>query len=277
MGELARATHPGPTVVVTAIVFALGLAAGLEPWRLAALTFAVLCGQVSIGLSNDAIDASRDRVSQRPDKPLARPDAPLGAAWFMAIAAVVAAIVVSALLSWQLLLLHSVAIGAGWAYNALLKSTGWSAACFVVAFGALPSFAPLALPTPHVAPLWEWVCGAALGIAIHFSNVLPDLDDDARTGVRGLPHRMGRSEIATWAFCALILGAAAGLVGPILSAGAPPGPATWITAAGIVVLAVWGLVASRSPTPGRTPFRLVMAAGGLLAIQLVLTEWWSAR
>ncbi len=31
-----------------------------------------------------------------------------------------------------------------------------------------------------------------LGIAAHFSNVLPDLDADAATGVHGLPHRMGR-------------------------------------------------------------------------------------
>ena len=32
---------------------------------------------------------------------------------------------------------------------------------------------------------------AALGSAAHFVNVLPDLADDAATGVHGLPHRLG--------------------------------------------------------------------------------------
>src|SRR3546814_19581438 len=64
-------THPGPTLVVTALSLALGLAAGLEPWRLVLLVVSVFSGQVSIGLSNDAIDAARDQAVGRPDKPVA--------------------------------------------------------------------------------------------------------------------------------------------------------------------------------------------------------------
>ncbi|MDX6211736.1 MAG: heme o synthase, partial [Frankiales bacterium] len=32
-----------------------------------------------------------------------------------------------------------------------------------------------------------------LGVGAHFANVLPDLADDATTGVVGLPHRLGRT------------------------------------------------------------------------------------
>ena len=51
-----------------------------------------------------------------------------------------------------------------------------------------------------IAPVWITAAGALLGAGAHFANVLPDLEDDARTGVRGLPHRIGRvgSLVLTW-------------------------------------------------------------------------------
>ena len=67
-------SHPGPTLVVTALAFGLGIATGLESWRLALLTFSVFAGQLSVGISNDALDASRDREVGRTDKPIARGD-----------------------------------------------------------------------------------------------------------------------------------------------------------------------------------------------------------
>ena len=53
-------THPGPTLVVSILALVLGIAVGLEPWRLFLLTLAVFCGQLSIGLSNDAIERAVD-------------------------------------------------------------------------------------------------------------------------------------------------------------------------------------------------------------------------
>ncbi|HEX5730751.1 MAG TPA: hypothetical protein VFX99_15090, partial [Microbacterium sp.] len=63
VGALWRSTHPGPSVVVTLIAIMLGIAAGLEPWRIAVLGLAILLGQLSVGISNDAIDAPRDRAT----------------------------------------------------------------------------------------------------------------------------------------------------------------------------------------------------------------------
>ena len=67
----------------------------------------------------------------------------------------------------------------------------------------LPSLVTLSAAEPSLSAPWAWVAGAALGVAIHLTNVLPDLDDDARTGVRGLPHRLGRRVSAVIAAVAL--------------------------------------------------------------------------
>lgn len=269
VSALWRSSHPGPTVVVTVLALALGVAVGVDVGRLAVLVVSVLLGQLSIGISNDAIDAPRDRIAGRTDKPLARGDASIRVAWVAAWSTLIGALVLSALLGWQLALAHAVFLGSGWAYNAWLKSTVFSALCFVVGFGVFPSLAPLALPDPHVAPTWAWIAGAALGLAVHFSNVLPDLDDDARTGVRGLPHRLGRRASAGVAAGALIAGASAVLVG---SAGASgPTILSWVFFFAVVAVAVWGLIAALTRPPERLVFRLVMTAALLLAAQLVLS------
>jgi 4-hydroxybenzoate polyprenyltransferase len=255
--------------VVTAIALALGIAAGVDAARLAVLTISVLCGQLSIGLSNDAIDAPRDRSTGRADKPLARPAAPVRLAWIAAFVSAFAALASSAALDWRLALAHAVFLGCGWAYNAALKSTPWSAACFAVGFGVFPSLAPLALAEPRVAPAWEWVAGAALGIAVHFSNVLPDLEDDERTGVRGLPHRLGRQASTFIAFGALAAGAAAALVGSGLENGSV-GWATWSVAGGVLALVIVGIVTAVTRPPTRLSFQIVMIGALLLAAGLVI-------
>ncbi|MES1212758.1 MAG: UbiA family prenyltransferase, partial [Leifsonia sp.] len=90
-GALARSAHPGPTLAVTAVAVLLGVAVGLEPWRVALLGLAMLFDQLSVGLSNDWIDADRDRAVGRTDKPVARGDIAAGAvraaAWVCAAAA----------------------------------------------------------------------------------------------------------------------------------------------------------------------------------------------
>lgn len=271
LAVLWRSTHPGPTLVVTAIAAALGVSAGLGPGRLALLTVAVFAGQVSIGLSNDAIDAPRDRAVGRTDKPLARTGAPVRAAWSAAASAVLVALALSAVLGWRMLLVHLVLIGSGWANNAGLKSTVWSALCFVLAFGGLPSLATLSLPAPLFAPPWATLAGAAFGIAIHFSNVLPDLDDDRATGVRGLPHRIGATGSAIVAAVALIAGAAVVAFGPGHAVGRGLEVLPLLGFATVSALAIVALVASLRPGASRLAFMLVQLAALLLATQLIFT------
>ncbi|MEN8602191.1 UbiA family prenyltransferase [Microbacterium rhizosphaerae] len=271
VATLWRSTHPGPTVVVTTIALALGLSVGVDLDRLVVLTVSVFFGQVSIGLSNDVIDAPRDRIAGRTDKPLAREQAPIRVAWISAIVAVVVALALSALLGWGMAVAHAVFLACGWAYNAVLKSTVWSAACFAVGFGVFPSLATLALSHPHVAPLWAWIAGAALGTAVHFSNVLPDLEDDELTGVRGLPHRLGRRASAVVAYVALVVGAVVVRLGTDVDSTAGV-IATWVLTAGVLVLAAWGLVVSLIREPRRLSFQLVMAGALLLTAEVVVAS-----
>ena len=103
---LWRSTHPGPTLVVTALSLGLGIAAGLDAWRIVVLVVSVFFGQLSIGISNDAIDSDRDRRVGRTDKPIARGEVSLRAAWVAAIASLVVALALSGWLGPMALLIH---------------------------------------------------------------------------------------------------------------------------------------------------------------------------
>ena len=264
-------SHPGPTLVVTALAFALGLSIGLEPWRLGMLTLAVLFGQLSIGISNDALDAARDRAVGRTDKPIARGDVTLRTAWVAASACLLLALALSAPLGWRMLAAHAVLLGSAWSYNAGLKSTAFSLLPFIVSFGLFPSLATLSAPDPAFAPGWAWIAGAALGSAVHLTNVLPDLEDDERTGVRGLPHRLGPRASAILAAAAVLAGAVAVLLGPAGGDLAAVPPLAWAFFGAVAVVAVITVVRALVRPPARILFRLVMLAALLLAAQLVAT------
>ena len=264
-------SHPGPTLVVTALALGLGIAVALEPWRLAVLTFSVFAGQLSVGISNDALDAARDRAVGRRDKPLARGELTLRAAWVAASLALAISLVLSAALGWRMLAAHALALGSAWAYNAGLKSTALSAVPFAVSFGIFPSLATLSAEPPVFAAWWAWIAGSALGVAVHFTNVLPDLDDDARTGIRGLPHRLGRRASAVIAACAVVAGAVAVLLGPVDGALAEVPALAWGLFGAVVAVAVATVVRALVRPPARVLFRLVMLSALLLAAQLILS------
>jgi 4-hydroxybenzoate polyprenyltransferase len=259
------ATHPGPTLVVTVLSLALGLAAGVEPGRLALLVIAVFAGQVSVGLSNDAIDGARDAAVGRSDKPIAggaiTPERALG----VAVASALLAVLLSVPLGPGLVAAHAVALASAWAYNAGLKSTPVSIVPFVLSFGLFPSFATLSLASPALAAPWASLAGAALGAAVHLTNVVRDLDDDRRTGVRGLPHRLGARVSVVLAAVGVVAGAVAVLVGTdatVLGA---------IFFAAVVAVAATAVVLVLVRAPGRAVFQLTMLAALLLAAQLVVT------
>ncbi|GAA1060814.1 hypothetical protein GCM10009573_22410 [Agromyces bracchium] len=264
-----RSSHPGPTSVVTALALALGWSAGLDPARIGLLALAVFAGQLSVGISNDAIDAPRDRLASRPDKPIARGEVGLRVAWGAALAALASALVLSALLGWATLAAHALALGSAWAYNAWLKSTAASIVPFLVSFGIFPSLATLSAPEPAVAPAWAWIAGAAFGAAVHLTNVLPDLEQDAATGVRGLPHRWGPRVATSVAAGAVVVGAGVALVGSSGGELSNVAPLSWACFAGVVVVATTALTTAFLRPPSRTLFRLVMLAALLMAAEVL--------
>lgn len=265
MHALWGATHPGPTVVVTVLSLALGVAAGVEPGRLALLVVAVFAGQVSVGLSNDAIDGARDAAVGRSDKPIAGGAITPERALAVAVASAILAVLLSLPLGPAFVAAHAVALASAWAYNAGLKSTPFSIVPFVLSFGLFPSFATLSLAPPALAAWWASLAGAALGAAVHLTNVVRDLDDDRRTGVRGLPHRLGARASVVLAALGIVAGAIA------VSFGTDAAVIGAVFFSAVVAVAVGAVVLVFVRPPGRAVFQLTMLAALLLAVQLVVS------
>ena len=213
---LVRASHPEPTVAVTAIATALAVSTGLGA-RSLWVAAAFLTGQLSVGWSNDWIDAARDARNQRTDKPVGQGRLSVAAVRTAALTALALCVPLSLAMGLGAGLLHLAAVAAAWSYNARLKATALSFLPYALAFGAVPSIVVLALPGTGLAPAWATAAGALLGVGAHLCNALPDLEEDLAQGVRGLPHRLGPRRSAA---CAAVLLLAAA----VLLAVGPPGP-----------------------------------------------------
>jgi len=178
---LALACHPGPTVAVTALTTAVAWSAGRSPAGCLLVAATILTGHLSIGWSNDAIDATRDTIVNRKDKPVVRGLVSRRTLTIGAGVMLVATIPVSLANGTAAGLMHLLFVACAWAYNLGLKSTAISWLPYAVAFGALPSF--VTLGTTHTwAPWWATAATALLGVGAHLANVVPDLDDDLATG-----------------------------------------------------------------------------------------------
>lgn len=253
--SFALAAHPGPTVAVTAVAVLLGVGVGLDGARLALLGLVFLLDQASVGLSNDWLDAPRDRVVGRGDKPVALGWISAAAVRTGAFCCAAAAVALTVPLGLAATFVHAVFIASAWAYNLGLKSTPLSVLPYVVSFGLLPLVVTLALPEPKLAAWWAMGVGALLGVAAHFTNVVPDLEDDRRTGVRGLPHALGRVWGGVVTFLALVA-AAVLAVGGTGAANAVP----WIGFGVTLAIAALGIVLVLTRRPTRLLFRLIIAA-----------------
>ena len=257
---LALSCHPGPTVAVTAFTALLAASAGHTLPRGLLVTAAVFAGQLSIGWSNDLIDASRDRAVSRPDKPIARGDVTEGTVRLATISALAACVVLSLACGIAAGTVHLVlGVASGWAYNLWFKRTALSPLPYAVAFAILPAVVTLALPTPEWPPWWVMVTGGLLGVGAHFLNALPDLADDAETGVHGLPHRLGAPVVRVVAPAVLLAGSVVAAVGPGLD------PTSAILLAGCTVLAAVAVTAK-----GRVPFLAAIGIALLNVVSLVV-------
>lgn len=262
MRALAVASHPGPSLAITAMVSLLAAEAAPRGTGPVLAILAMLAMQLSIGWSNDAFDARRDAAAERTDKPVASGRIGIPAVWAAAVLAAAATLALSLAVGTDIFLVAVAMTAAGWAYNAGLKSTLASGLMYLAGFGLIPAYAAATLPG-HPWPRWPVTLAAAvLGLGAHFANVLPDLTADRAAGVRGLPQRVAawRGPAAVRA-CALTLLLAASAV--LLAAARPearPG-----AAAGLTVATVLAVIGARGG--GRLPF---IAAIGIAAVDVVM-------
>ncbi len=283
-GALVRAAHAGPTVAVTGFSLAFAvLGTDLGPGRLLLLVLAVLTGQLTIGWTNDWADAGRDTAAGRTDKPVASGQVSRRAVGVAALGAAVSTLVLSLLLGWLPGLVHLVVVASGVAYDLGLKGTVASPVPYAVAFGLLPGVATLSEAAPAWPGLGVSVAAGLLGVAAHFANTVPDAVEDARTGVRGLPQRVGPHRSALLAVLVLAVAAMVLLPGAVGQGGVRAVVATMLLVVGVLVASVAGaqvLVTGWAGGPGphhdrravgRSAFWLVVAAAGIVVLGFLVS------
>jgi 4-hydroxybenzoate polyprenyltransferase len=268
---LLRASHPEPGAAVTAAATLLAIGVGHSAAGAALVGLTVLASQLAVGWTNDWLDAERDRAVGRTDKPLATGAVSRRAVGIAGLVAAVATPLLGLATGLPAAAAGTAALVSALLYNWPLKFTPASVLPYAFSFAALPAFVILALPDAPRPPLWIVAAGGLLGAGAHFANVLPDLDDDVRTGVRGLPHRIGPA----WSRAAaagLLLAATVTLVF------GPPGRPSWygvaaVAAAAVVLPAGWyagRLASSRGARPVAV-FRAVLLVA-LIDVLLLITS-----
>ena len=253
--------HAPPTVAVTALVTATAVSAGVGV-RTLVLAAAILTGQASIGWANDYVDADRDRLVDRRDKPIATGAVSPETVGVAARAALVATVPLSLAVGWRAGAAHLVAVGSGWLYDLQLKHTAASWAPYALSFGLLPVIIAAALPGSPRPQLLVVGVAAFLGVAAHFANTIGDAQDDATTGVRGLPQRIGPRASVVVAAVTVVVAAALLLVATRASTASA-------VALGVAAAAV--PVAAWKRRSRRADFLAVIVAAGALVVAFVIT------
>jgi 4-hydroxybenzoate polyprenyltransferase len=188
---LLKASHFGPTLIVTAISW---LFAAHYWWEGPAyvIAFGVFTGQLVVGWSNDLYDYKDDLMHNRQNKPLVSGVISQSylKRWltFMVPFSFVANLLGP--LGFKGGLVYMFGISMGVAYNFYFKFNVFSWLPYALAFAALPSC--IAISKDVTPPVWMWLGGALLGSAAHFINVIKDMDQDRASGIGGAPQRIGK-------------------------------------------------------------------------------------
>jgi 4-hydroxybenzoate polyprenyltransferase len=189
--ELLKASHFGPTLLVTAISWFF---AAHYWWEGPAyvIAFGVFTGQLVVGWSNDLYDYEDDLKHYRQNKPLVAGviSRKYLTNWlrFMVPFSFVANLLGP--LGFKGGLVYMFGISMGVAYNFYFKFNIFSWLPYALAFAALPSC--IAISKEITPPMWMWLGGALLGSAAHFINVIKDMDQDRASGIGGAPQRLGK-------------------------------------------------------------------------------------
>jgi 4-hydroxybenzoate polyprenyltransferase len=189
---LLRASHFGPTVLVTTIAF---FTAKFEfsTFDSIQIALAIFAGQLVVGWSNDVIDFPLDTAANRVKKPLVSGAISVGLLQKLIPIALLSAAAISFIgpLGLSGTLVHLLGLLSAALYNLKLKSTIFSPLPYIISFGALPWAIFLAAGTNP--PLWLYLALALFTTAFHFLNVVKDLQWDIEQGVLGLPQRIGKT------------------------------------------------------------------------------------
>ncbi len=204
---LLKASHFGPTLLVTAISFGF---ATYYWWEGPAfvIAFGVFTGQLVVGWSNDLYDYQDDLRHDRQNKPLVAQSISQKTLqrWlrFMVPFSFFANLLGP--LGIKGGLVYMLGIACGVAYNFFFKFSPLSPLPYAIAFAALPS--SIAISKEITPPTWMWLGGALFGMAAHFINVIKDMKEDQVSQIRGLPQILGTKKSILAASVLIALGIA---------------------------------------------------------------------
>lgn len=205
LSGLRTASHFGPTLIVTAISFGF---AKYYWWEGPAvvIAFGVFTGQLVVGWSNDLYDYADDLSHRRLNKPLVAGSISREflRKWIKAMLPLSFFVNLIGPLGIKGGLVYMLGIACGVGYNFYFKFSWLSPLPYAIAFAALPS--AIAISKEITPPLWMWLGGALFGMAAHFVNVLKDMKADQKSGIRGLPQRLGSRNSIIVAIALVALG-----------------------------------------------------------------------
>lgn len=213
---IIRASHFPQTVAMVALTTVSAAIVGTSGWALVIVALAMLSGQLSIGWSNDYIDAQLDKNIDRRNKPVVAQGlepAQLRIPIVVALAMVVPLSFVAAGLVGGMA--HLAAVASAWIYNLYLARTVWSWAPYAVSFALLPVFIAQTASVETWPALPVVVLFSLAGVVAHILNAIPDIAIDREAGVGGLAVSLGRRAAIA---LALVLGSIAVLVAALVLA-----------------------------------------------------------
>ena len=187
---LLKASHFGPTLLVTAISFGF---ATYYWWEGPAyvIAFGVFTGQLVVGWSNDLYDFEDDLKHNRQSKPLVNGviTKEYLQRWLRLMVPFSFIANLGGPLGLKGGLVYMFGVACGVAYNFYFKFSFLSPLPYAIAFAALPSC--IAISKDITPPTWMWLGGALFGMAAHFINVIKDMKQDQISEIKGLPQRLG--------------------------------------------------------------------------------------
>jgi 4-hydroxybenzoate polyprenyltransferase len=204
---LLKASHFGPTLLVTAISFGF---ATYYWWEGPAyvIAFGVFTGQLVVGWSNDLYDFEDDLKHNRQNKPLV--SGVITREFLQRCLRLMVPFSFIANLGGPLGLngglVYMLGVAFGVAYNFYFKFSFLSPLPFAIAFAALPSC--IAISKDITPPTWMWTGGALFGMAAHFINVIKDMKADQISEIKGLPQLLGTRKSIIVATLLITLGIA---------------------------------------------------------------------
>lgn len=200
-----RASHFPQTVAMVGLATGASAVVGVAGWALVLVAAAVLAGQLSVGWSNDYIDARLDKEIGRRNKPVVGQGLDPGTLRAPIAAALVLVVPLSFLAAGVIGgIAHLFAVATAWMYNLYLARTTWSWVPYAVSFALLPVFVAQSASSDTWPTIPVVALSTLVGVVAHLINAIPDIDIDKTARIGGLAVALGRrNSIVLAAFLAV--------------------------------------------------------------------------